>query len=65
MFHENDGLTYFFQASSDQERNEWLRAINLEISNPGVIAEQDEIDYVSARRLSDISCYTVKQYDGK
>lgn len=60
IFNESDGLIYYFQASSEQERNEWLRSINLEISNPGVIMEQDEIDWLQTRRLSDISSYTIK-----
>ena len=59
IYNEADGLTYYFQANSELERNEWLRSINLEISNPGVVMEQDEIDWLSTRRLSDISSYSI------
>jgi hypothetical protein len=44
----DDERVYYFQASSESERNEWFRVIQLEISNP--TEEKEEIDFDKIKR---------------
>ncbi len=39
----DESHVYYFQASSEPERNDWFRKIQLEISNP--TDEKEEIDF--------------------
>ena len=38
---------YYFQADNEFERNKWVTSIRFSVSNPGIVNEQDEIDYMN------------------
>ena len=38
---------YYFQAETHLERNQWVTSVKFSLSNPGIVNEQDEIDYMN------------------
>ena len=38
---------YYFQAENEILRNQWLTSLKYALTNPGIVNEQDEIDYMN------------------
>lgn len=38
---------FYFQAESELERNQWITSLKFCLTNPGIVNEQDEIDYMN------------------